>query len=324
MFRQLFRFLGELYTLIWSFLLTGLLGVALVLAWHLYQEEHFQSQLESQGKPVTVQIKQADRSQRALWDALGNAVYVRFTYQNRTYETRCVNDTVWLSEGDRVTLLYHPQSNRFGQLQQGPLTSNNRVASRLLRWTVVASFTRETKALGLVLLLAMALFFIGANILVRLTGLQFIHSIARSLFVVGLGACALFFTYDAFKYYQYIDQLKREGVKMEVTVVDTDWHAYGRSRQHRSYRNWGLRTYEATFVFNKQQRAIAIDEDDYNRIKAGAARLDVLYNAALNDFIAVTYSASLSQVITPLFFWLLLVLFARPALPRPAMPQLNR
>jgi hypothetical protein len=316
MFQQFFRFLGSLYELVWGFLLTALLGVAVMVTWHFYQEEVFQTQLRSQGEPVTVQINRADRTPRALWDMLGNAVYIGFTHHNQSYETRYLSDTLWLSEGDRVTLLYHQQSDRFGQLQQAPIAHDTRVVSRLINWSAVADFSRETKALALFVLLVLALFFVGSGVLVRLTGLTFIQTIARALFVTGLGVMALFLTYDAFQYYQYGTLLKRNGQRTEVRVVDTDRLSHGRKY------HWY--TYQATFPFKNQQRVVAITEADYGRLNAGATQLAVLYDPSLNDFITADYSLSFSQVGAALFFWLILFLLLRSTPAKPTAVQSNR
>ncbi|MDF7814834.1 hypothetical protein [Hymenobacter sp. YC55] len=316
MFQQFFRFLGNLYTLVWGFLLTALLGVAVLVAWHFYQEEVFQTQLRSQGEPVTVQVNRADRTHRALWDVLGTAVYIGFTHHNRAYETRYVSDTLWLSEGDRVTLLYHPPSDRFGQLQRAPTTPDTRVVSRLIDWSVLADFSRESKSLGLLVLLALALFFVGGGLVVRVTGLTFIQTIARALLVVVMGAMALFISYDAYQYYQYGSQLKRNGQRMDVTVMDTDRLSHGRKY------HWY--TYQATFLFKNQQRVVAITEAEYGRLNAGATQLAVLYDPTPNDFVAADYSLSISPVGAALFCWLMLFLLLRPTPAKPAAVQPNR
>lgn len=312
MFQQFLRFLGSLYELIGGLLLTALLTVAAVVTWHFYQEEVFQNQLREQGAPVTVQIDHADHTPRAVWDALGNAAYIDFNYRNRLYETRYVYDTLWVSEGDRITLFYHQQLDRFGQLQRVPVADTTRVVSRLINWSIVTEFSRELKTLGLFLLLMAALLFVGSGLLVRLTGLTIIQTIARALLVVGLAAAASFFTYDAFKYYQYANQLKQNGQQMEVTVTDTERLSHGRKY------HWY--TYEATFPFKNQQRVVAIDAADHGRLNAGATQLTVLYEPKLNDFIAADYSVSLSHAGVALFLWLLLFLFLRPTpIRRPAV-----
>ncbi|UOQ73555.1 hypothetical protein [Hymenobacter cellulosilyticus] len=179
MLQNLFRLLGRLYSLLWTCIFVALLSVAAVLTWHFYQQEHLESQLRAAGQPVTVQVEQVEREPRALWDGLGNFAYLSFRYQGRPYETRFVNDTLWLSEGDRVTLLYHPELDVFGQAPPQQVSSPDRVVSRLIRWTPVADFTQESKALVLFVLVVMALFFVGSGLLASLTGLAIIRTLAR-------------------------------------------------------------------------------------------------------------------------------------------------
>ncbi|HEX8657953.1 MAG TPA: hypothetical protein VF690_10480 [Hymenobacter sp.] len=315
MFQKLLRLLGQLYGLLWALILTGLLGVAALVTWHFYQEEHLQSQLRTEGQPVTVRIERTDKTSRELWDALGNFTYVGFTYHNQPYETRVVSDTVWLSTGDRVALLYHPRLDVFRQpprMQSSP----SRVVSRLINWTVAASFTAEAKALGLFALVAMALFFVISGLLATITGLTFVRTIARAVLIVGLVAAALFFSYDTMQYFRYATQLQRNGRPMEVAVVDTDRHTHGRKT------SWY--TYDATFRFNGQERVVPIEEADYKRLNPKNAQLTVRYDATLNDFIAAGYSPSWLEAVTPGFFWLLLFLTLRPIRTRPAAPQRNQ
>lgn len=309
MLQNLFRLLGRLYGLLWTFIAVALLSVVAVLTWHFYQQEHLAAELSAGGQPVTVRVERADRKPRALWDALGNAVYVGFTYQGHPYEIRFVSDTLWLSEGDRVTLLYQPRLDAFGQAP--PRASNpDRVVSRLLKWTAVADFTKETKALGLFILVVVALFFVGGGLLVSLTGLTFIQPLARGVLVVCLGAGALFFTYSAVQYYRYAAQLRRSGQPMAVAVIDTDRVTHGRRT------SWY--TYEASFRFRGQERVIPIEQADYERLNPNDSRLAVRYEPTLNDFIAANYNPGLSELVAPAFFWLLLILLARPVRVRQA------
>ncbi|PJJ48539.1 DUF3592 domain-containing protein [Hymenobacter chitinivorans] len=312
MLQNLFRLLGRVYRLLWTCILVALLSVATLLTWHFYQQEHLAAQLNAGGQPVTVRVERADRAPRALWDGLGNFVYVGFRYQGRPYETRFVNDTLWLSEGDRVTLLYQPRLDVFGQAPVQPVARPDRVVSRLIGWTAVADFTRETKALALFILVSVALFFVGSGLLASLTGLTVIQALARGVLVICLGMGALFFTYNTVQYYRYAAQLQRHGQPMEVTVVDTDRVSHGRRT------SWY--TYQATFRFKGQERVVPIERADFERLNAQNSRLAVRYDPTLNDFISADYDPGLSELVPPLFLGLLLVLAIRPVRPRPVVP----
>ena len=302
MFHKLFRLLSNLYGMLWMLIVSALLGAAAVLVWHFYQEERLQNQLVSDGDQVTVRVERTDRQPRGVLDALSSFVYVGFSYHNKPYETRCVNDTSWLSPGDRVALLYHPQLDVFRQPRARAATET-RVVSRLVKWTVISELNSEKKALGLFIMIVVALFFTSSGLLVSLTGLTFIQTIARSVLILALGFLALFYTYDTIRYYQYVASLKSNERPMDVEVIDTYRHTHGRRS--------GWYTYEATFRFNGQERVVAIEEEDYERLNAKNARLAVLYNATVNDFTAVNYSPSLLQLLVPGFFWLMLVLVFR-------------
>jgi hypothetical protein len=309
MLQNLFRLLGRLYSLLLTLIVVALLSVAAVLTWHFYQQERLASQLSAEGQPLTVQIERTDREPRALWDALGNFVYVGFTYHGQSYETRLVNDTLWVGEGDRLRLLYQPRLDVFGQAPQR-IYSPNRVVSRLINWTAATDFTLEAKALGLFILTIIALFFMSGGLLVSLTGLTFIQTLARGVLLVCLSMAALFFTYSAVQYYRYAAQLRRNGQPLEVAVVDTDRTTHGRRT------SWY--TYEATFRFNGQEHVVPIEKADYERLSAQNRRLAVRYDPALNDFISADYTPGFSELVAPLFFWLLLLLIGRPARSRQA------
>ncbi|UOQ54336.1 hypothetical protein [Hymenobacter cellulosivorans] len=310
MLQNLFRWLGRLYSLLWTFIFVALLSVAAVLTWHFYQQEHLESQLRAGGQPVTVRVQQADRAPRAVWDGLGNFVYLGFTYHNQPYETRFVNDTLWLSEGDQVTLLYQPQLDVFGQVPSQQVSRPDRVVSRLIRWSAVPDFTKETKALALFGLVMVGLFFVGSGLLASLTGLTFIRTLARGVLVICLGAGALFFTYNTAQYYRYAAQLKATGQPLEVAVLDA------RQVSHGKRTNWY--TYEASFRFKGQERVIPIEEADYEQLRAPNSRLAVRYEPTLNDFIAANYDPGIAELAPPLFLWLLLGLTIWPERSRPA------
>ena len=201
-----------------------------------------------------------------------------------------------------MKLLYNPQTDAFGQPQRMVISSPNRVVSRLIDWTIIKGFKRENQLLGGLILAAMALFF---------------QRVAGTVFMIGLGASAVFLTYDTIQYYRYFDSLRTNGQPMDVVVLDTDRHIHGRG--HKGSGHWY--TYDATFRYNGQERVIAIDEADYDRLKSGDTRLRVLHNAAQNDFTAVDYSAGFSQLLLPVFFWFLLFSTMRSTGARPGIAQ---
>ena len=302
MFRALIRLLVHLYGIFWVLIIMVSLGVVACWTWHSYQAERRYNQFRAEGRPVTIRIDHTDRERREVWDALSNFVYLGFTYRNQRYETRFVNDTQWLSEGGRVGLLYHPGWNAFEQPQPTLASNQTRVVSRLINWSVVSDFSLEYQLLGGFIMIALALFFFGGSVLVKLTGWTLVQTIARFVLVITLGAVALFFTYDVIQYHWYVNEVRTNGRNLDVVVGDTDRTTYGRTNRY---------IYQATFPFQGQERVVPIEEADYERINSGDNRLTVRYAKALDDFVPVDYSPDWYRLIAPAFFWLIFILIIR-------------
>lgn len=319
---NLFRLLGRAYSLLATLVVAALLGATAAATWHFYQEERLRGQLETQGEAVTARVERTDRKHRQVWDALGNFVYVGFTYHGRPYEARCVSDTSWLAAGDRIALRYHAQRDVFGQLRKSLITGRNQGVSRLLNWSVLPDFSSEIRALILFVLTAGALFFMVSGLLASLTGFTFVSALARPVGVIALGALAGFFTYDAAQYYRYATSLQHDGSPMQVVVVHADQHDYDYYMPvHHTRSRIPVYIYDATIQFGDQQRVIPIEEADYERLKAGDPHLAVRYDASRDDFIAVGYSPRRLPLLMPLFFWLVLALVVRSGLARPSAAQ---
>lgn len=309
MLRDLFNFLGRLYNLVVSLILMALLAGATWLMWHFYQEEKLQNLFLEEGQRVQVQITEVDLAQRSWRDVFGNATYIKFPYQQKTYETRYGMDSAWVGTGDRVNLLYHPGRDEFRQ----PHTERkpDRTVSRLVRWSSVNDFSLENKLLAGVLVLATALFFVASGAIVSLLpGLTFIQAIARMVLVVVLGVVAVFFSYDAAAYYRYYQHVKTNGRPLEVTVLETDRHRIGRSTRRSAFKSY---RYDATCRFGKGKRTIPITEDEYEILKPND-RLTVLYDESLDDSMSATYPGNYWLYAAPVFFWILFLFFGWRAL----------
>ncbi|RRB01183.1 hypothetical protein [Larkinella rosea] len=304
MLRDVFAFLGKLYQLLVSLVLVALLSVGAWAMWHFYEEERLQNQFLKEGKVVEVQISDTDISQRSWRDILGNVTYITFPYQHKNYRARVVRDTAWVSSGDRVKLLYHPERDEFRQqrMERKP----GRVTSRLVHWSSVGGFSQEHKLLIGFLAVSTFLFFFASGVLVSLTGLTILQTIARFMLVIVLGLAALFFSYDTWVYFQYYRHIKANGQPLEVTVLDKDRHRVGRGSSASSFE---LYEYDATVNYRTGQRVVPITENEYETLKPKES-LRVLYDADLDDLMSATYPGNYSQVIVPLFFWILfLVIF---------------
>lgn len=300
------RRLGRLYSTFATLVVAALLAVAVVAAWHFYQEEHLRARLMAEGQPVTVQIERADRQSRQVWDALGNFVYAGFQYQGRPYEVRCVSSpTRWLAAGERLELRYLAGPDVFGQPRAAPPVRRRPGVSRLISWSALPDFTPETLALLLVALVAGALFFVGSGLLASLTGWWVFSALARPVGAVVLAAGAVFFTYDTAQYYRYAAALRREGRHLAVAVLRAEQYADRQTTRSNSY-DFRTYTYTAAFRHRGQEREVAIEQADYARLTAGDPRLNVRYDTARNDFIADGYSPRWLPLVLPLFFWGLL------------------
>ena len=299
MLRDLVVFLGKLYRFVVSLIVVALLAAVAWFMWHWYEDERLQNQFLKEGKVVEVKVADVDGTQRSYRDMLGNSRYVTFPYRQKRYTIRVVFDTAWVSSGDRIRLLYHPQLDEFRQqfFDRKP----GRVESRLVNWSSVRGFSKENKLLLGFLVVVTSLFFFAGGLLVSLTGWTILQTIARFVLIAVLGIAAAFFTYDTWEYVQYYQHLKANGQPMDVTVLDTDRHRVGRSTRSSGF---ALYVYDAVFTYQAEKWVVPITEDDYETLKPND-KLRVLHDSSLNDFMSATYSGDYAQAIVPVFFWVL-------------------
>lgn len=303
MFRDIFTFLGRLYQGLVSLVLSAVLAVVAWGLWHFYNEARLENRFRKEGQPVTVTIEETDWGRRNWQDAVSNSVYVTFHHNNKSYTTRCVVDTVWFSEGDRIPLLYHPQLDQFHQIsaERKPLSAPK---SRLVEWSSLSRLDVEHQMLFLLLLVVTLFFFFTGGLVVRLTNWTFIQVIAQLALIFLLGVAALFFTYEAVAYRQYYQQLKTNGRPAEATVIATQKDRIDRSRRSsslfKSYR------YQATVRFREKERIVAITENDYENLKPGD-RLPVLYDALQDDLMPSDYPADFDLVKVAVGLWLIFI-----------------
>ncbi|KAA9346403.1 hypothetical protein [Larkinella humicola] len=299
MLRELVVFLGKLYRLVVSLMVVALLAAVAWWFWHLYEDERLQNQFLKEGNVVEVQVAGVDATQRSYRDMLGNSRYITFPYRQKSYTIRVVFDTAWVSSGDHIRLLYHPQRDEFRQQQVD--RKPGRVESRLVNWSSVRGFSKENKLLLGFLVVVTSLFFFAGGVLVSLTGWTFLQTIARLVLMAVLGIAAVFFTYDTWEYVQYYQHVKTNGKPMDVTVLDTDRHRVGRSTQRSSF---AMYDYDAEFNYKAEKWIIPITEAEFETLKPND-KLRVLYDSSLPDFMSATYSGNYAQAIVPAFCWVL-------------------
>ncbi|GAB3885336.1 DUF3592 domain-containing protein [Spirosoma agri] len=308
MFTGLVATLGRIISFSMSVIVAVLLGGATWASWSYYEEQQLQSQFSKEGQLVSVTVTQADHKQKSWRDILGNTVYLTVTYRGKDYMTRFVMDSTYVGSGDRVSLLYHAGYDAFRQPASGVHFNRYSKESRLIDWTTIRTFGDDTKLLLLCVILSVASFFVISGVITTIVPVPFLQDLARLVLVIVLSIGCVFFTYDAWNYYEYYQTLKRTGHQVVVQVLATDRIAPRHSSRHGN--SWRDYDYQATIRYQQQERIIPISADDYTRLKPGDS-LPAYYNTSMNDFMSVDFPAEFSPVIMPLFFGFLVFLFVR-------------
>jgi hypothetical protein len=304
MLRAFFTFLGRLYNLLVSLLLAALVGIVTWACWGLYLEEKVAGQFHREGQLIRVKIEDTSRENRSWRDYLGNTSYLHFHYRQHPYTVRFVMDTLYVGSGDPVALLYHPGLDAFRQPGEQFRFQQSTNTSRLIRWSVVGTFSPENRWLVICLVLSGFFFFFVSGILVTLTGSHFLRTIGQWSVGLLLMGGALFFTYDSMAYYRYYQRIKTEGVRNQVKVIDTDRSSYST----RQSRHWKWYRYSARVRFENQEKVIPIEEADYEVLRPGDP-LPVLYVKSLDDMMPVNYSLDYRQFFVTAFLWLMSIVF---------------
>ena len=306
MFQKLFTALGRVYSFIMSLAVAAILAVTTWAFWGLYQDVRLQGRFAKEGKLLSVTVDRAEHEQRTWRDILSNSVYLTFRHQGKYYESRFVMDTTYVSDGDRVQLLYHPAHDAFRQPRNDVQFDQSTRNSRLIGWTTIRSFRDENRLLLLCLILSTASFFFISGVIVTVIPIPFLQDIARLVFIVVLAVGAAFFTYDTYQYYRYYQQLKTNGREVAVRILDTDRQSLGRGRSSRI--KWYR--YEATIRYQGQERVIPISENDFEAVKPNDT-LKAYYDESVSDFMSVNYPPDYRLVLGPAFLWLITILLVR-------------
>jgi len=283
--------------------LTLLVGFAAWASWQLYENERLSQQFVKEGQPVAVQITATDRGNYSWYDQFTNHVYITFKYLRHSYSTRYTQDSGWVSEGDKVVLLYHPQMGAFRQPgKRIHFTSHFRDHSRLIDFTIASMWSDERKwqVLGLAFsTLFMLLLFGMLTSIIRLQWLQWVGPFVMVALVL---TGTLYFTFNTLEYFHYYQKVK-SGNQTTVQVLSTDYSA-------RSRRSDGWYTYRATVQFNNGQRIIPIEAADYKRLQPRDP-LVVIYNREEDDMMPLDYGPEYSNLIVTIFMWFFTIFLAR-------------
>lgn len=306
MFQKLFTTVGRVYSFLMSLIVAAILSVTTWAFWGVYEETKLQNQFAKEGQLLSVTVQQAEHKQRSWRDMLSNSAYLSFRYRGKDYTSRFVMDTTYVSEGDRVQLLYHPVYDAFRQARNDFHVEKSTRKSRLIGWTTLKTFSDENKLLLLCLILSTASFFFISGIIVTIIPIPFLQRTAQLVFSVALAIGAAFFTHDTYQYFRYYQHLKTNGREVAVRVLDTDRRTHGRGGS--STTHWY--DYEATIRYQQQERVIPISKADFETVKPNDT-LQALYDESVNDLMSVSYGPDYWLVIVPAFFGLLTILLLR-------------
>lgn len=289
------------FRLVMMLLFAVVLGVLAWGSWQLYKNEKQLQQFIREGHPVKVQVTATDRQNLTWYDQFSNKVYITFNYNNRLYTTPYMQDSGWVSAGDKVTLLYHPQADGFRQLNRPMHFNKPTPSSRLISFSFMGRWNDGQKWLLLTLILATVFVLVSIGIINSVVQIPFLQGLSR-IIITGLVVCgALYFTWNAWQYNQYYNKIKNNSQQATVTVLGTNSHA-------RSKRNSWFYDYDATVQFGSEQKTIPIEEEDYEKLKAND-QLQVLYNKEENDMMPVNYSADHNNLFVALFVWSFAIFF---------------
>lgn len=289
------------FRLVMMLVFAVVLGVLAWGSWQLYKTEKELQQFIKEGHPINVQIIATDRQNRTWYDQFSNKVYITFNYNNRLYTTRYIQDSGWVNAGDKVSLLYHPGTDGFRQLNRPMHFNKPTTSSRLISFSFMGRWNEGQKWLLLTLLLATVFALVTIGAINSVVTIPMLGLLGRFI-ITGLVVCgALYFTYNAWQYNQYYSKIRNNSKSETVTVLGTNSHA-------RSKRNSWFYDYDATVQFGNEQKTIPIEEEDYERLKPND-KLEVLYNKEENDMMSVNYSADNTNWFVALFMWAFAIFF---------------
>ncbi|MBO9199383.1 MULTISPECIES: hypothetical protein [Niastella] len=302
MLKGLITLARNFYSWVWSVILVVLLGYLTWGSWRLYDNEKELQQFIKEGHPVKVEVTATDRQNRVWYDQFSNNVYITFNYNGQTYNARYIQDSGWVNEGDKLTLLYHPQYNAFRQASKQLHFNERTNRSRLLDFSFVSMWNDERKWLLLTLLLATACTLLAMGLISSFVHIPLLAHAGRLIVTAGIIGVALYFTYNGWQYNQYFNKIKNEGAPKTVTVISTEYQ-----RNSKRGDSWWM-TYEAWVQCDNEKRMIPLEEADYDKLKAND-QLPVIYNSELNDMMPVNYTGDNLNIWVALFFWAFVVFF---------------
>lgn len=135
-----------------------------------------------------------------------------------------------------------------------------------------------------------AVFFLClCGILASIAGMEVFKRLGKGILTGLLIVLAGFIFYDTWKYFSYYRAVKNDAKQEQAIIQQTDRHAKFRKTP-------GWYDYTAIVQFHGEDRVIALDGDDYGKLKFSDP-IPVLYNASMNDLVPVNYSPEYSRLV---------------------------
>jgi hypothetical protein len=281
--------------------------------WHGYQNEKRTILFSKEGHPERITIDNTTNERKTWKDYLSNSKYIHFTFHNKPYEIRYVQDSGWVGPGTKVTLLY--DENRDDFMQPGLNTYREPIykKSKLVDFTVVSLFSPENLWLFFFVVFGLVLIVFVSGVLANLTGLdiisRFMNVLVSCIFIAG----AIFITYDAYTYYKYARQVRVDANAVTVPLLDKY-----RTMLNNGHSSDGFELfyfYSALVHYNTEDRIIPIGERDYNNVNKNEP-LNALYNSRMDEMVSQNYSPSYSSAFFVAIVWVLLIFWVTQKLKR--------
>ena len=291
--RNILLFLGQIVLIVF-------IGFVDLEVWRAYKEEKRTTLFEQEGRPVGITIDQVTHEKQTWKDYIGNSKYIGFLYRGKAYKIRYVQDTLFVMEGTRLSLLYHEGLDEFRQPRR--LSHGRPIyrTSRLVNWTLLNVFSIANRYLFFCVALSIVLYLMVSGMAANLTGSRRLTAFNNVFIPLVFFAGALYVTVEAWEYYAYYRQVKSGAGQLAVPVVSLDKNS--RFKYQHSDDVWKVYDYTALVHYQKEDRIIPISEKDYETISPGG-NIDVYYNERLDDMISVNYTTDWIALGFVLFVW---------------------
>ncbi len=253
-------------------------------AYHAYQQEKLAIRFAREAAPVRIQVQQVDQKKYSWKDYIGNSKYITFTYRQKPYTFRYIQDSAWVGEGSFVWLWYHPSLDMFRQQELAAHHAPLAKSSRLVNWTVLNSLGYANRWLMACGFLGFVLLVFTTAFLRNIADWQIFKIVEDGLLLLLFLGIALYSTYDTWSNYRYYTQLKSEGQALRLPLLDKDRYAFPENDRQLT----AFHVYSAKIYFKEEEREVPVTEADYDQLAKGDI-IHLWYNPAMDDIMAADY-----------------------------------